>query len=358
MTVRTAPVRRAFSGLLLLAGVVMSEYPAWAGGLGDEPVGFRIGLAIDRASAFTDVVGLSASTAYPYGSSVNPASDDYLREPPNAFTWAFTTTGDYVHFDHGASLTAAAASASYRWEKAGTFSVSYTRFDSHDAKSHQGDGYGLHSNEVDLGYAYRFLKNLAIGVEVRLNSSTTNISGTFADLPLRTETDSQGIDVRVGTLIGLGEHWLLGLFAGGGTARTHTTGDLITPDPPFGVGAMRFRISDEVTNENFRLGLGWRPSDALGVYADIQYLKLQGHTNVTDVERGYLGVEYMPMQAIALRVGTSVDSFGSVSASTGVGIYAIKQVQTELAYVYNAFPEVRREFGAAHLFSVSVVVPF
>jgi hypothetical protein len=44
--------------------------------------------------------------------------------------------------------------------------------------------------------------------------------------------------------------------------------------------------------------------------------------------------------------------------SAGLGFYGLKHVQLELAYVYNAFPEVRREFGTAHLVSFSAVLFF
>ena len=41
-----------------------------------------------------------------------------------------------------------------------------------------------------------------------------------------------------------------------------------------------------------------------------------------------------------------------------MGIYVFKHVQVELAYAYNAFPEVRREFGGAQFFSASLTVIF
>jgi hypothetical protein len=44
--------------------------------------------------------------------------------------------------------------------------------------------------------------------------------------------------------------------------------------------------------------------------------------------------------------------------STGVGFYPTKYFQAELAYVYNAFPEVRKEFGRAHLISLSLAFVF
>ena len=48
--------------------------PSSAGDLGDEAFGLRLGLALDRASTFTDVTALSASTAYPSRRSGDDAS--------------------------------------------------------------------------------------------------------------------------------------------------------------------------------------------------------------------------------------------------------------------------------------------
>jgi hypothetical protein len=87
---------------------------------------------------------------------------------------------------------------------------------------------------------------------------------------------------------------------------------------------------------------------------DAQYLHLKNDDEAVSVGRAFAGVEYLPIPLIALRVGGSVDTAGKATVSTGVGIY-LKHVQFEVAYSYNAFPEVRREFGPANLFSVSVV---
>jgi hypothetical protein len=65
---------------------------------------------------------------------------------------------------------------------------------------------------------------------------------------------------------------------------------------------------------------------------------------------GRLGFEWLPRSFIALRASGTVDSDRQVSP--------IKNVQGELAYVYNAFPEVRKEFGRAHLITASVAFVF
>jgi opacity protein-like surface antigen len=72
----------------------------------------------------------------------------------------------------------------------------------------------------------------------------------------------------------------------------------------------------------------------------------------------FAGVEYLPVQFLALRLGGSADTDRQFTVSTGVGFYPTKHLQVELAYVYNAFPEVRKEFGRAHLVSFSLALVF
>jgi hypothetical protein len=91
---------------------------------------------------------------------------------------------------------------------------------------------------------------------------------------------------------------------------------------------------------------------------DAQYLHIANKTDSVDVARGFLGAEIFPVQGLALRLGTSIDTEVQASVSTGVGFYFIKNVPLEIAYSYNAFPEVRREFGRAHLISLSVAVVY
>jgi opacity protein-like surface antigen len=337
--------------------------PSPAGDLGDEAVGLRIGLALDRASTFTDVVGLSASTAYPYLSSVNPAAGDFLREPPNEFRVIGTLTGAYVAFNNGSSFIAGAASATYRVPAAGTILASYTRIDSQDVESHQGDHFTLRSNELRLTYSHLLDTWISVGGSVRLIQSRLGLSSLFSDFPLHTDTESLGVEGSLGVLVAPHRHWLIGLFVALGWSRGETTGFVDLPPEPFGPGLTSIDFTDNTRSLNIRGGVGWRPSEKFSAYADWQYLRF---TNVrigssddsADVGRMFAGVEYLPFQVLALRLGGTADTDRQFTLSTGVGFYPTKYFQAELAYVYNAFPEIRKEFGRAHLISLSLALVF
>jgi opacity protein-like surface antigen len=334
-----------------------------AGDLSDETFGLRIGLARDRASTFTDVVALSASTAYPYLSSVNPAAGDFLREPPNEFRFLWTVTGAYVAFNNGSSITAGATSATYRLPSAGTFLASYTRIDSQDVESHQGDHFTLRSNELRLTYSHLLERWIALGGSVRLSESRLSMSSLFDDFPLHTSTESLGVEGSIGVLVAPHKNWLVGIFVALGWTRGETTGFVDFPPEPFGPGLTPIDFTDNTRSVNIRGGLGWRPSDKFSAYADWQYLRLKNvrigsSDDRVDVGRMFAGVEYLPFQILALRVGGSADTDRQFTLSTGVGFYPTKHFQAELAYVYNAFPEVRKEFGRAHLVSLSLAFVF
>ena len=347
----------AFGGIALL--VLATVHSSLASELSDEAFGLRIGLALDRASTFTDVVALSASTAYPYLSSVNPAAGDFLREPPSEFRFIGTLTGAYIAFNNGSSLTAAAASATYRLPSAGTFLVSYTRIDSQDVEGHQGDHFTLRSNELRLTYSHLLATWIALGGSVRLSESRLSMSSLFEDFPLHTSTESKGVEGSIGILVAPHRHWLVGAFAALGWTRGETTGFIDFPPEPFGPGLAELDFSDNTRSLNIRGGLGWRPSEKFSAYADWQYLRLKNvrsgsSDDSADVGRMLAGVEYLPFQILALRLGGTVDTDRQFTVSTGVGFYPTKYFQAELAYVYNAFPEVRKEFGRAHLISLSL----
>jgi opacity protein-like surface antigen len=349
-------------GAIVLLALTTAESPS-AGDLSDESVGLRLSLALDRASTFTDVIGLSASTAYPYVSSVNPAAGDFLREPPNVFTLIGTLTGAYVAFNNGSSIIAGAASATYRLPTAGTILVSYTRVDSQDVESHQGDHFTLRSNELRLSYSHLLDKWISVGGSVRFTDSRLGLSSLFSDFPIHTDTESLGVEGSLGVLVAPHRHWVIGLLVALGWTRGETTGFVDLPPAPFGPGLTPIDFTDNTRSLNIRGGVDWRPSEKFGAYADWQYLRFTNVRNGSsddsaDVGRMFAGVEYLPIQILALRLGGSADTDRQFTVSAGVGFYPTKYFQAELAYVYNAFPEIRKEFGRAHLISASVAFVF
>jgi hypothetical protein len=326
--------------------------------LDEKPVGLRIGLALDRVSAFSDTLGRSASVAYPLGSSVNPAAYDFLREPPFDFVNVGTLTTNFVTFETGASVTGLSTSYARRLPGAGTLFGTYIRTDSHDAVSRQGDEFALRSNEVTFGYSRRLQQGLAVGGAVKLTDSFLGIQDKFMGLERQTDSDSVGADFKLGILAALSEHWLAGFCGGAGWSDSDAAATVAFPPPPIGPGRVRINDQFATTSVNLRGGVGWRPSDQFGLYSDLQYLHLGNKLGSVDVGRVFVGAEAFASPTVALRVGGSYDTEREATFSAGLSYFGIKGVPIVAAYSYNPFPEVHHEFGLSHLVSLSVVFPF
>lgn len=73
--------------------------------------------------------------AHPLGSSINPASDDALREPPFDFKAIATVNTNQLLFQSGAWLSGVSTTVLYRLPEHGTFSFTYVRTDTYDGRS-------------------------------------------------------------------------------------------------------------------------------------------------------------------------------------------------------------------------------
>ena len=158
----------------------------------------------------------------------------------------------------------------------------------------------------------------------------------------------------MGALVALSKDWLFALMGGAGWSYADTRGRVAVPTDLGGPEKISF--STFTRSINLRTGVGWRPSEKVSAYLDWEYYRLWNDEDSVSVGRAFGGVEYMPWRALALRVGGSVDTVGKTTASAGIGFYGVKHLLFELAYVYNAFPEIRQEFGVAHLVSSSIVI--
>jgi hypothetical protein len=168
----------------------------------DAPFDLRLGLALDRASTFTDVTALSASSAYPFGSAVNPANDDFLRAAPYDFTFALTGTGVYIPFETRASITAG---------------------------SGRHETLRLDSEDFALGYSHLLEKRLALGGEFKVTRSTLKFESAVDGFPLNTQSAATGYDVRFGALGAPAPQWLVGLTVGAGWSYARTSGEVTIP---------------------------------------------------------------------------------------------------------------------------------
>ncbi len=333
--------------------VAVAAGGAYGGDMRHEPIGARITLAKDRILVFTDTNARQASVAYPLASSTNPAADDFVRTPPADYDGYGLLINSDLFFNNGTSLGGFAAVGSARLDGAGTLTAAYVRLDSHDGTSRQGDKYTLRSNELFIGYSRRLREFLSVGFEVQFTDSTLKIDDMFAGVfPRHTDSSTFGVGFDVGVLVALHETVTVGLHGGVKWDRTDTDGRVLAPGP------VPIDLNDTTEISEIRCGIGWRPTQRLGFYADGQFVHLEDDLGNTDIGRFYVGAEILPNKQWALRVGGVFDTQPQAGVSVGVGYYGIQGLTVELAYTYNTFPEVRHEFGRANLVSASVVLLF
>ena len=339
---------------------------AWAGDLSDEPFAFRVSLSLDRTAAFSDVLARQASLAHPLGSSDNPATDDFLRDPPFDMRAVVPINTNQVIFESGAWLTSFSVTTGYRLEDRGTLSFTYVRNDTQATGSEDAMNDALRSNEFNFGYSHKVSPWLALGGGVSITDSTLAvdelIGGIIPGVGIRSQThsDSIGVSFSLGALVALSEQWFVGLSGDMGWSRSETDGVALIPSgpPPAPLIASPVDITDTTHARAVGWGVGWRPSREVGVYSDWLYRHLESDQGSVDVGRWLLGVEVFLKPELVVRAGLSLDTFEEISLSTGVGYYGIEGLPLEIGYVYNAFPEVHPETGRAHLVSLSAVFVF
>lgn len=353
---RPSPRRRGWLPMLA-ASILFAAGTAARADFNDEPFDYRLLLAFDRLTAFTDVTARGgASAAHPLGSSVNPASEDFLRDPPYGFKYLGTLSSNTVITGSGAEISGESTTGHLRLPGAGTVYGSYIRTDMLRGDSKQGDDYGLGNNEFVLGYARKLRPDFSIGGEIHAVDSYLSVRSPETVGLVDRSTDSQGFNGVIGALYMPTPQWSFGLLGGMGWTGADTRLSIVDPR----VGPMPLHLSDEdtITSSDVRGGVGYRPVEQWGFYADWQYRNLQSDLGKIDVGRMYLGAEYLPIPAIALRAGTSIDTVGKSNLAGGVGFYGFDPVIIEFGYAYNNFPEVEQEFGRAHVFSLSLVYKF
>lgn len=351
--------------LSTLGLVLCCALPAFAE-LGLEPFGLRSSLALDRISSYTDVLARQASVAHPIGSSVNPASADVLREPPFDMNAVGSLTTNQVFFESGAWLTGLSTNWAVRFPDAGTLTVNYIRTDTEDTSSLTTDAYALRSNQSSISYAHRLNKAFAIGGGLTFNEGTLSSSymtpsplSPTGFFPVDVDSDTVSGSGSLGAWTAISEKLFLGVTGTVGGGSSHTEGFVILPDP---FPSQRIDNHDTLRSRAIRAGIGYRPRSNLGLYADAVYLHFESvgdsNSDTIDSIKGLAGVEWFPIEQIALRGGGSIDRFNNATVSAGVGIYLIPRVPIDIGYQFNAFPEVEQELGKAHLVSASVVVLF
>ncbi len=335
---------------------------AEAGDFYDNGYLLRLALGLTRASNYAETAGRQASIAYPGGSSVNPAAGAAFGV---ARTNATATTIQ-AFSQSGMHIGAYAATANVPFNDTTVASLAYAYTDTYDGETEQGLEGLLRSDEFFFGFAHRLTATTPIGLQVRLvNSTIHDESMTLAGLPLanraKVRLQSAGAALGVQTDVSEGLRW--GAQASFGYGEGESTLSNLDPIPlPFGLppipaGSDLGQVDDSVRTYGAAMGLAYAWSPDATLLADLTYVTIDSNEGGSaSLTRLALGAETRLNDAWALRAGWSYDSADQATYSVGLGARLAAGLRLDVAYQYNATPEIEPEFGTMKILSASLAL--
>lgn len=329
-----------------LLAITCLTHSAYAGGFDGKDFSLRFPAALNRFSSYADVAAAGgASAGSKWQTSVNPASTAWL---PMTATFQMSLNPQYsaIIFDQGTVLHVISESITKDFNSLGTFQATAAQVRSNERSDRQGVTFGYDMDYIQLQWGRHLTPDLAIGLN--LNYATAEVTNTIDSAVLANSTsDSYGI--RGGLLYRIVPDLLAGLVVDYSTSPAKTNVyDL------FGSGSGDLVFHDRTKQFILRTGPSYEYAKDSTLNLDYQYNYTKNNTGRLDVHRLYLGVDHRIIDALFVRGGCVLDTHGNSSWTGGLGIYPFKQFSIDLGYQYNMFPEIKQEFGRAHLATISL----
>jgi len=322
----------------------------------NEPLFFRLTFALTRATNFSSTAGRQASTAYPGGSSANPAGDDWGQRDETQYEAEGTLIIGLT--ESGAVVTAEAVTITFLTDEWGTFTLAYARTDMPEGDIRGGLESDLRSNEFFLSYSKMVTDTCALGVQVRFvdaDISSQAFTAALPGIPLQSDVELFGVDAVFGLLCQINDQWHAGVTGTIGWYDTETSTRNIAGPP----GLVSLFVEDDIRIRGARVGVGYEPQERLSFYVDVEYIHFGSNTmGSADTARLLVGVEHAVSRSVAVRAGASIDIEADVTLSAGITYVGLDPVRLHLAYQYNGMPELDAEFGVVHVISLSATIDF
>ena len=148
-------------GLIALLTITTDSTTINAWDLRDKPFGFRLQITDDRTTNFFPA-------AHPI-LAMNPAGDNFTREPPFAYNVLAGLVSENGSFGAGGGVTINSVIALIRLPgDAGTITPLFTRTDVYDSTTRQGQDFDLRTNAATLRYSRHIAPNLTVGGAIKL----------------------------------------------------------------------------------------------------------------------------------------------------------------------------------------------
>ena len=357
--------RRLTPRALLIALAVGLCLPAVATAGSDysgKAFGVRLAPAFVR---FTEVSALGGETvANRYSPAINPASADWT-EIPNKIGVALTPYYSLIHFRNGTNLHLTGESATWDSRKFGTFQPTVSQIRSNEETMRNGLDFDYKVDTFQIQWGKR-INNFAVGA--MFNYAKAKViqdgriwvkSGLFpVPLPtnVRSEGNAESYRFRVGGLYEPVEKLLFGMIVEYGFQPFRSDVMVTTfgiPDFPAGITT---RTKEKGIQQQWlvRPGVSYEYADRSSVYFDYAYGGYFLPTDSLASHRFSLGVDHALLPFLNLRATGSVDTRGNFGATCGASVFFSEWASLEFGYQYNLLPELRPEFGPAHIFQFAL----
>jgi hypothetical protein len=311
----------------------------------------RFPAAISRFASYADVAALgNAQAASEWSSSNNPASAAWPHASlkySNSLAPQFTT----LRFREGTNLYVFAEALTLNMADYGVLLPAAAQIRSNHERDSDGLGFQFDADYFQLQWGKLLGKGWAVGANFNVTPSDTrfDLDGTRI-----ARSRGESYDFRLGALHQLSRDLRAGLIFDYGFAPARS--DLLVLSA---LGVTSLRTEDTTHQVLLRPGITWEYAKGCTLNLDYQAGVFINSTGTLWVHRFPIGIEHSLIKDILfVRGGVTIDTRGEVPLTTGLGLALSNRASVDVAYQYNMFPEIRREFGSAHTFVVSVGVAF
>lgn len=338
--------RARCGGLALALGAVAAQ----ADSLGNADFSLRFPAAITRFASYADVAAAGgAQAASAWSSSGNPASAAWPH-PEQPLLHSFAPQFTALAFREGTTLYVPTEALTIDTPASGTWLPAAAQILSNHETDRDGLGFRFDAVFFQLQWAKLLADDWACGVNFNVTSSDLRFDQ--ADTVVE-RSRGETYDLRLGAVHQLTERLRVGLVVDYGFAPSRTDAPGAAPEDGL------VRVDDTTQQALVRPGLVWSYGLQCDLYADYQAGVFWNDTGRLWVHRFAVGIDHALIKDVLYgRLGTLLDTEGNAAGTGGFGVTLSERVSLDLAYQYNMFPEIRREFGTAQTFTMSMGIGF
>ena len=328
---------------------------ALAGGDYDEPFSLRLPPAFIR---FTEVSTMGGETAANrYSSAINPAALDWV-DLPCEHGVVIAPYYSQIRFDNGTNIHITGESLTLDMGKWGVVQPTLSQVSSNRATNRQGMIFDYDVDSAQVQWGKRF-DQWAFGANFNFAKAQVTNSGQVGPASVRAVGNAESYRFRLGGLYQPADKWLAGLVLEYGwqpyRSVTRTTIALPPPLPP-----MVQTSHDEGTQQQYLLrpAVSYEYAPHSTVFLDYQWGVFWNKDGRLRDGRVTVGVDHQIYQWLFARTSVGVDHRGNASWSAGASLHFSRWGSFDIGYQYDPLPELRPEFGRAHVLQAALSVRF